>query len=182
MNSIEASRQFIKDYDLSHSELASLLNISRSMASMVVSGRRSLPIDAEIRMFELMHLVNENAGKSRSQSLPAIEAPDKEIGKLKKLLQRQLIDNGLQLIRIEDELRTHEKNFSHASSTWKNIEEIAAVLAPETMEAYMFDNKRKDKLRKMMRSSEAVRLQLSIKKDLLLAEANVISQYLSANA
>ncbi|MCP9752358.1 hypothetical protein [Ferruginibacter sp. HRS2-29] len=181
MNSIAASRKFMEDYDLSHSELATLLNISRSMASMVVSGRRSLPIDAEIRIFELIHLTKGNGAPTARKMVPVQNKSDEEMQKLKKRLHRQYVDTTLKLIKMDETIRNYEETYRHASSILMNIEALSPVLAPGSAEAYLLEAKRKDKLNKMNRSNEAVRLELRIKKELLLAEAKVISQYLATN-
>jgi len=182
MNNIAASRKFMEDYNLSHSELATLLNISRSMASMVVSGRRSLPIDAEIRIFELIHLMKGNAAPTARKTIPVQNRFDQEIQQLKKRLHRQYVNTTLKLIKMDETIRSYEETYQHASSILMNIEALSPVLAPGSAEACMLEAKRKDKLNKMNRSNEAVRLELRIKKELLLAEANVISQYLATNA
>jgi plasmid maintenance system antidote protein VapI len=172
----------MEDYDLSHSELATLLNISRSMASMVVSGRRSLPIDAEIRIFELLHLMKGIGARTAEKTVPVKNRLDEEMQKLQKRLHRQYIDTTLKLIKMDETIRNYEETYRHAGSILINIEELSPVLAPGSAEAHMLEAKRKDKLNKMNRSNEAVRLELQIKKELLLAEAKLISQYVATNA
>jgi hypothetical protein len=90
----------------SQMEISILLKINRSQWSMYESGKRDLPVDAKLKMSEMLkHVQNKNDKQLKTQELSTQQEAQK-----KETLEKLLKENDFQQQTIERTIKKIEKN------------------------------------------------------------------------
>lgn len=108
----------LKEYTgLTHDETALFLGVHRSQWSMFVSGKRSLPLEAKVKLNELLKYIKKN--NANKTYLTFIE---NEKIKIQKEQQKKLIDLEISLHQVNKKIDEMQKTRKHLLAGMTTLE------------------------------------------------------------
>ncbi|MCP9750688.1 helix-turn-helix transcriptional regulator [Ferruginibacter sp. HRS2-29] len=177
MIQIDVLKSFRQRFGLSQQEAATMLSTTRSQIKLAEKGVRPIPIDVGIRLLELVQQVD--AGKNdRQPQLHITGAAERQSSMLLSELKDELIITRSQLTATHAQLIRLQQEQEVLSACTQKRGELIDVLQQQKVDTAFLNWGSNDIKRKLSGCHADKKLRLQLQRDLLLAKANVISQYL----
>lgn len=150
--------------------VAMILKVTRTQWSMYVLGKRDLPVNAKLKLAQLLTFVNSDIAFTEIYELVLSTA-----SKRRKMFENQKISNHFQQIKVEKKLEAVKKKYESAKASIKVVGflEQSQLLSPHEQNFWAII--KMDAVKEMEQNCEAVQEKLQIKLKTLQYEAMLIN-------
>jgi transcriptional regulator with XRE-family HTH domain len=177
MITIDTLKTFRQNFGLSQYEAATLLGTTRSQINMAEKGIRPVPMDVGIRLLELTEHVKVMPGEER-KTINDSNSANNQNDLLLSELDEQLKIIRFQLSVITARLNCFDQKQENLIGQSRKREGLINVLKQQQVDTDFLHMRGTNKQKELSGCNENKKIRLQLQRDLLLAKANVISQYL----
>ncbi len=177
MTSTEALIDLVKNYEINQNEVARLLKTTRSQISMAVIGHRDLSAPSQILLSQLRDSLEKVKVTADTAIVQTVPLEGKET--FREFWQIKMLDLKCSQWKRDKSLKTVKDTFETAKNEVEACGKLLECLPIDGENYPHFERKLHHRRCVMKVNGPYPQLELQIKKDLLIAQADVITKYLA---